>query len=167
MRKGKKGTKGISLLEILVVVAIFSILGIMATRSVLLTIRGTKRSDSLLSVRENLNYSLSVIERQIRSAQSVPECPNADTSVIEYIDQYGNPAAFSCVDTGPTGYIASDSARLTSENVSIVSCSLSCVESQEGTPPSVVIEISAQDAINESVEKATVTSSTQIFLRTY
>ena len=68
--------KGMSLLEILVVVAIFSILGVIVTRSVLLTLRGSKKSESQVKVRENVNYALAVIERQLRNADSIVTCPN-------------------------------------------------------------------------------------------
>ena len=68
----KKTLKGMSLLEILIVVAVFSILGVIVTRSVLLTLRGSKKSESQVKVRENVSFSLGVIERQLRKVFTLP-----------------------------------------------------------------------------------------------
>lgn len=163
----KKRMKGMSLLEILLVVALFSILGVIITRSVLLTLRGSKRSESTLKVRENISYSLGVVERQLRNADSIVECPNPDTSVIDYVDEFGNSTNFSCEDIGTDGYIASSSARLTSDEVEITSCSFSCVQGNSANPPAVTVSISAEDADVTGIEGASVTTSTTIFLRTY
>lgn len=161
---------GMSLLEILIVVAVFSILGIVVTRSVLLTLRGSKKSESQVKVRENLSYSLSVIERQLRNADTITTtCPNTtDTSVINYIDEFGNPASFSCQDIGGSdSHIASGSARLTASDVSIISCSFECSPEDNGAPPFIDVSISARDANAVGIEGAEVTSTTKIYLRNY
>jgi Tfp pilus assembly protein PilE len=161
-----KNCSGISLLEILVVVSIFAVLGVLITRSVLLTLSGGRKSESLIKVRENLNYSVGIIERQLRNADSIANCPNSDTSVISYIDQNGSPASFSCVNVGTAGYIASGSAKLSNDNISITNCTFTCVPGL-GTPSSVTINLEAKDASASGAENSTVTTSTQIFLRNY
>jgi len=70
-----KTNSGLSLIEILIVITIFAVIGILSTRSVFLTLRGAKKSDSLVRVRENVNNALSVIERQIRNSEKVT-CPS-------------------------------------------------------------------------------------------
>ena len=167
--KNKKLSSGLSLLEILVVVSIFAALGILITRSVLLTLGGGKKSESLIKVRENLNYSLSVIERNLRNANSITDCGNSNTSLIAYIDQNGNPAAFSCNNigvSGSTGYIASGSARLSNDTVNVTSCSFTC-SLGGNTPSSVTINVEALDNSASGIENSTVTTSTQVFLRNY
>ncbi|HKC04336.1 MAG TPA: type II secretion system protein, partial [Patescibacteria group bacterium] len=94
-----KQESGLSLLEILVVVSIFAFLGILITRSIILTVAGSRKSESLVKVRESLNYSLSVIERQLRNANSIPNCPNLDSTYLAYNDQNGNPTSFSCASS--------------------------------------------------------------------
>jgi prepilin-type N-terminal cleavage/methylation domain-containing protein len=158
---------GMSLLEVLVVVAIFAILGILVTRAVILTLQGSQKSDSLVKVRENLDYSLSIIERQIRSANSITPCPNPDSTIINYLDQSGNASSFSCVTNGTDSYIASGSARLTSNNVGITSCSIACTVSGGINPPLVTIDLTLKDAFASGVQNTTVSSSTQIYLRSY
>ena len=163
-------TKGLSLLEILVVISIFAVLGILITRSVLLTLGGGKKSESLIKIRENLNYSIGVIERQLRNANSITDCTNTNTSVISYTDQDGNPGSFSCVNVipGQIGYIASGSAnlKLSGDSVNITSCSFSCALGN-GTPDSVTINFVAQDALVTGADNSVVTATTQVFLRNY
>ena len=161
-------SKGMSLLEILVVVAVFAILGVIVTRSVILSIGGSKKSESLVKVRENLNYSLGVIERQIRNANLISVCPNPDTKVINYQDQTGNSTSFSCLNVGTdNAYVASVTARLTSSEVTITSCSFTCTPATSVNPALVTISLEARDASASALQTSTVTSTTQIYLRNY
>jgi prepilin-type N-terminal cleavage/methylation domain-containing protein len=163
-----KSEKGMSLLEILVVVAIFAVLGILVTRSVILTLQGVKKTESLVRARENLDYSLGIIERQLRNASAVPQCPNTDLHVINYLDQTGTPASFSCINPGGSNSsIASGSATLTTSTVNIVSCSFICTPSVNATPPVVSISLGVQDALATGIQGSEVTADTQISLRNY
>ena len=157
-----------SLLEILVVVAVFSILGIIITRSILLTLRGSRKSESQVKVRENVNYAMSVIERQLRNADSITECPNSDTSRIDFTGSSGTASSFSCEGVGGAdSYIASGSARLTSDEIEITACSFVCAQGSSANPPSVDVSINAMDSAATGIENTQITTSTKIFLRTY
>jgi len=157
-----KNQKGISLLEILVVVSIFAVLGILVTRSVLLTLGGGKKSETVIKIRENLNYSVGVMERQLRNANSISDCTNANTSVISYLDQNDVASTFSCL----SGYVASGSAKLTNDNVKVTSCSFTCVLGSTG-PSSVKIDLEATDAQATGLDNTIISTSTQVFLRNY
>jgi len=160
--------KGMSLIEILVVVSIFAILAIITTRSVLLTLQGSKKSESLVKVRENLGYSMGVVERQIRNANAIAECPNSDANVVNYTDQNGNPASFSCVNVGSTNaYVASGSARLTSTEITVTSCSFVCTPGTSANPPLVSVTLEAKDAAAVGIQNSSVSTTTQIYLRNY
>ena len=164
----KKTLKGMSLLEILIVVAVFSILGVIVTRSVLLTLRGSKKSESQVKVRENVSFSLGVIERQLRNADSITTCPNTDITRIDYKDEFGGAASFSCIGLGGADpYIASGSARLTSNEITIESCSFVCEIGTSSNPPSIDVSIVASDPNAVGIEGSTVTTSTRIYLRSY
>jgi len=162
-----KRAQGFSLLEILVVITVFSILAILTTQAVLLTLRGAKKSESLTNVRENIDYSLAIIERNIRNADSIEECPNSNDSIISYIDENGVATSFSCASEDEIGYIASASGRLTSSEVDVTSCSFVCVEGEGETNPAITVSISARDAVLSAMEGGEITISTQIFLRNY
>lgn len=165
-----KHEAGMSLLEILVVVSIFAVLGILITRSIILSVAGSRRSESQIKVRESLNYSLSVIERQLRNANSIPDssCPNLDTTYLAYIDQNGNPTFFSCVQAGAgIGAVASQSANLTSSDVNVVGCSIVCTPGQGDNPSVVTISLEARDAQAVGTANFNTTLTTQINLRNY
>jgi prepilin-type N-terminal cleavage/methylation domain-containing protein len=164
----KKLIRGMSLLEILIVVAVFSILGVIITRSVLLTLRGSRKSESQVKVRENVNYALGVIERQLRNADSITTCPNVDTSIIDYKDERGTSTSFSCVDIGGSDpYIASGSARLTSDEIIVTTCNFTCVAATSSNPPSNYVSVVASDPNAVGIEGSQVTTSTKVYLRTY
>ena len=161
-------SQGMSLIEILVVITIFAVLGIVVTSSIVLTLQGTKKSESTIRVRENLNYSLAVIERNIRNANSIPVCSETASDTITYLDPTGNPSSFSCVNTGSAdSYIASGSSRLTSDAIKLVNCSFTCTSSEANTPPLVTIELTVQDASASGIQSSEVSASTQIYLRNY
>jgi Tfp pilus assembly protein PilW len=147
-------------------------LGILSTRAVLLSLQGAKKGDSQIKVRENLDYAVSIIERQLRNAGSIPplSCTGIASSVINYSDSNDVPASFSCVDVPSAGYVASGSAllRLTSEEVKVITCSFTCTAGEGSIPPKVAINIQAVDAgTGGSKEGASVSISTEINLRTY
>lgn len=167
-------SKGMSLLEVLVVMAVFAVLGILVTQSIALTLRGSQKSESLVRTRENLSYSLSIIERQIRGAKSIT-CPNTPVNItyISYLDQNSNSGRFSCVNTGSVNsYIASGSAmytavHLTSDAVKIMACSFNCTPGTAFSPALVKVDLTVQDAKTSGIQSANVSASTQIYLRNY
>lgn len=153
----RKNNKGISLIEILMVIGIFAVLGVITTRAVLLSLTGSKKSDSQLKVRENLDYAVSVMERQLRNAGNISPCPNVDPQVINYSDSNNVSSSFSCVNIGPTGYIASGSARLTSDEIGVSACTFTCSPGTGSTLPKVTLDVQADN----------ISISTEINLRTY
>ncbi len=158
---------GISLFEILIVLSVFALLAAASTQTIFLTLRGARKSDALGKVRENLGYALSVVERQLHNATYISECPNPDTSIITYEDQEGVTANFSCEDIGVSGYIASNSARLTAEEIEVTSCIFTCEPAVGSIPPAIGVELKAIDPNAKAIEGASVTVSTKVYLRTY
>ena len=161
-----KNNKGVSLIELLVVIAIFSFIAILATRGVFLSLRGARKGESIALVRENLDYSFAVMERNLRNAETV-SCEPLPLIQVNYEDKNGNLVYFSCENVGSDGYISSASARLTIDRVEISSCQITCVAGSSGVPPSVSISVSGEDKNVQGVEGASVEISTKIFLRTY
>lgn len=168
MKKFRKTQdRAFTLIEMLIVVGIFAVLGILVTRSIILTLAGSRKSQNLIKVSENLNYSLGIIERQLRSASSITDtCPN-NTQVIDYLDQNGTQTSFSCLSASGIGYIASGSSRLTDSTVNVTSCSFVCTSQTNGNPTSVKINVTAKDATAVGTANSVVTDSTEVFLRNY
>lgn len=157
--------KGFTLIETLVVIAIFTTIGILSTRAIILSVQGSKKGSSSVTVRENLNYSLSVIGRLLRNANKISSCTS---SRITYLDERDVSTSFSCVTSGGDKYIASGSAnlRLTSTEVVITLCSITC--NLTSMPPSVTIDVTARDVDTASTKEGTqISISSNILLRTY
>jgi Tfp pilus assembly protein PilE len=162
-RKFRKWTisSGISLIEILVVVTIFAFLGVIISSSIILTLQGSKKSESVVTVRENLDYSMSIIERQIRNANSITDC---STNLINYVDQFGKASSFSLTNFA----VASGSANLTSSAVKITNnSSFSCYLAAPNAQPYIDIVLTAQSATLTGAQASEVTTNTRIYLRTY
>lgn len=160
-----KNQAGYSLLEVLVVLVIFSLLAVVSSTAILLAIRGARKSDASARVRGSLDFAIATIERQVRNASSITNC---DGGQIDFEDGEYNPASFSCQNIGQAdGYVASGSARLTGEDVTVTSCVFTCTTSQGSNPPSVTIDLSAKDRNTAGAEGASFNVSTQVVLRTY
>lgn len=163
-----KTCRGYTLIEILVVIAVFGFISIVASQTIISTLRGTKKADSIARVRQNLDYAMGVMERQIRSAKAITSTCNGSVSDnISFTDQYGNAVTFSCVGVNPYGdpsSIASSSASLTGTDITISACSFVCTPSSQATPPSVMVGITAADTTNQGTK---ISVTTQVTLRTY
>ena len=159
-----KNKKGFSLIEILVVLTIFAIVAVLSFKAIFLTLRGARKSDATVKVRDTLDYTVGTIERHLRNADSIVSC-GSSTSKISYLDSLGNPGSFSCLGSGTDMYVASGSARLTNSSVT-VTCSFVCETSTTG-PSSITINLTGTDINTTGAEGATVTVSTKIYLRNY
>ncbi len=164
----QKSQQGVSLLEILVVVTIFAILGVVVSRSVLLTLQGSRKTESIVKVRENLSYAMNIIERQVRNADSIPACPLTDPNTLTYTDTFGQSTSFTCVNIGQeTGNVASGSARLTNDSITVTACSFACEPGTVNNPASIVVDITAVDRNALSSSTSSVSLSNKIYLRNY
>lgn len=161
----KTNIDGLSLIEILIVISIFAVIGLLSTRSISQTLRGARKSESQVKVRENLNFALAVVERQIRNAEDV-NC-TASTTLLTYTALEGVQSTFSCFSSGTDKYLASGSGRLTSSEVTLTTCSIICTQVDINKPPTVKISLIAEDNTTSSVEKGSVTVVTEISPRNY
>lgn len=160
--------RGYSLVEIMVVLALFAILVLVATQTLLLSLRSANKSEALGRVKENLEYSVSIMERYLRGAKSITTtCPNTDTNTLSFIDKDDVARTFSCVNPGVDGYINLNTNRLTDQKISVLSCTIAC-STVIGSPPSVEITIVAQDKSSvPGADQAQATSKTTVVLRQF
>ncbi len=164
-----KNKKAFSLVEILVVMSIFAVIGVLTTSAVSLTLRSGKKSDSLVRVRESVNYSMAVLERQIRNADSIVSCTGLPVTTLSYVSMEGVATSFSCITSGSDKYIASGSAnlRLTSTEISVTGCSFVCTQLNLNSPPIIKVSITAEDSSSTSAEKGSISTVTEIVARNY
>jgi prepilin-type N-terminal cleavage/methylation domain-containing protein len=155
---------GFTLIEMLVVMFVFSTLAVLATQSIALTLRGSRKSEAMSEVRSNVEYAMNVMERLLHNAKGF-DCSASSGSQLIYEDEYGEIAEFTCESTGE--YIASNSARLTSGSVRITNCNIFSSCQSVSAPHSIDIGITAEAVDLSGAEGAQVTSSTRILLRNY
>jgi type II secretory pathway pseudopilin PulG len=161
-----KGNKGFSIIEVLVAAGVFAILGILSTSAILISLKGSKKSESQLKVRDNLNYVLGIMERQIRNAKSISCAGNT----LNYVDADGKSGAFALDGVSRVTWKRPGEATafgLTSTDVKVESCTFVC----SGTgivPPNVDIKLMGKDPDAASDDEgAQVIVSTKVQLRTY
>lgn len=163
-----KLVNGFTLLEILVVILIFSTIGILATQTLVLSLKGSKKSESLVRVKQNVEYSLSFMERALRTSKEIDSCTDER---LQFLDQDSEVRYFHCDGTSIfTDYAEAAHTQITSPDVEI-NCtspmSPMFVCDTTSTPHSVEITIEASDASVIGAEGAQVSSSTRILMRNY
>ena len=175
----KKLSKGFSLIEMLIVMMIFSILAVLATSSLATSLNGTRKSESLGHVRENIEYAMSIMERSLRAAKDL-DCDASSSTRIVYKTANNIEASFEIVDCfippNDRGNIASASGgisrNLVIEDDVMVVCGLlnsrfTCNQGISGKPDSVTIRITAEDIEAQGAGAVSYSSETQILLRNY
>src|SRR3990167_2752750 len=129
--------KGFSLLEMVVVLSVFALLAVISSQALILTLQGAKKSSNLATVRENVDFAMQIIERQLHNASEVTPCPNVDSQTLTYKDQNGEVSTFSCIEDSP------------------------------GLPPYVQIDLAARNTNVDTGPASSITTSTRVFLRNY
>src|SRR3989344_8856553 len=121
---------GVSLFEIIIVVGIFAIVAVLTTRATLLTLTGSRKSETGIKAKQNLENALSVIERAVKNADTVTTPCGVNPPRVDFTDSDGLSAYFSCEALQTSGYIASGSAKgitpLTGSEIVITDCSFTC-----------------------------------------
>ena len=169
----KKIFKGYSIVEMLIVIAVFSILAVIITQSLALSLRGSKKSDAVVIVKGNVDYTISTMERLLRNAQALTCSPTNPGPNLLYTDERGNSInpMFRCLG-GVNGYIASGSAglRLTSQDV-YIDCTIgvfNCTAETVDVPASVLITLNGRHSVlGTGPESAQVRTQSNVHLRTY
>ncbi len=173
----KINKKGFTLIELLIVITVFVVISLITSQAIILTLVGTHKSETISKVRQNLDFAVESMERQLHNAQSISQCPNVDPYQLSFTDQNDQIVTFSCVNVNnnnQASYIASSSAALTSSDIYITNCSFTCTPGNSSSPPYVTIDVTAKQLVtsgNSSItggtNNAEVKSSVQVTLRSY
>jgi type II secretory pathway pseudopilin PulG len=146
--KLRKEKKGYSVIEILVVVGVLAILGILASQTVSLSLTSSKKNDSLVDIKQELDRVSGNIERLLQTANVViigVNCTTVNaTSSVGFKNNKGFRGDIACLDMNTGFYVlnkdkrvASSSSgmagggieyndRMTSDKIDITSCGFNC-----------------------------------------
>ena len=175
--KTKKPNFGFTMIEILVVVGILGVIASVGSIMFFTTFRSSTKTKILSTVKQNGDYALSVMGRVIRDSQEVianTEIPSrtceSGMKKIKVKRLNGSEAEFSCVE-GPSGFIASNSAALTSSEVEVKlnSCYFDCTTEGDFYPQNVVISFTLNQATltTRLEEQAAIDFRTTVTLRNF
>lgn len=157
--------KGFSIIETLVVIVVFAIISVVMTQALVNSIITSRKSESIIKVRESLDYTISVMERRLRNSKEITNC---QATRIDYTTENDQAAYFVCLNVGSNnGRVENEEGRLTNDEIRITACSISCQNAAEGVPESVDVSLSAEGISSIAEERSPITSSTTINLRVY
>jgi len=169
--------KGYSVIEILVVVGVFAALAIVATQSISLSLKSSKKGDSVVNVKQELDNAADNFSRMLQTANQI-YCPeNTATPSVGFRDGGGSRGDFACLDTDPYHFVGSADTRiasssgesirfnkrLTSPMIEITSCSFICIT--QNSQKYVNFSVSALAKGIPSAEGASVTTSRNILVK--
>lgn len=158
----KNISHGYSLVELLIVMFIFSIFAVLIAQAVALTIRGNMKSENISQIKQNLDYTLNVMSREMRNA-SLIDTDSCIGAGFSYYDVDGRFVSFSCNSDDPGDHFIehSELGRLTGGSVQIVNCSevFLCPDSLN-----VIVHIIGNDK-SGGVVGASHSASTQFLIR--
>lgn len=118
--------KGFSLIEVLVVLSIFVLIAIIANQLLFPVFRGSEKTGAAIIVKQNGNYAISVIQRELYNSKGVFDCA---ANRVTYFDADGELTSISCsIGSGSKIFLASRSGArdLTSSEVEVESCTITC-----------------------------------------
>ncbi len=156
--------KSFTLVELVVVIGLFALLGTMATAMLAATLQGAKKAAAVGLVRNEGGYVINLMTQMLKFSPNITAC--GANSLTFGSGAGGGSVTLSCVTAGTDKYIASGSARLTSDQVAWTTCVIACVPNDPLTVEKIDVSFDLQktNAVFAS-EKATAHFETQITLR--
>ena len=171
-----KSNKGYTLIELLAVMIIMITVGLIIATILVSSLRGSNKTNTIESIRQNGNYTILQISKMLEFAQSFQGVSNDD---INYLPNCSSPATqykyikITSFDNQPTTFscrandIASNGASLINTNeVSLGPCSFTCSRNLS-LPPTIGIAFTLlQKSTSSFFEKqATIDFQTSVILR--
>lgn len=155
-----RASRGFTLIEILVVLTIFTVIALVANQILFSTLRGSAKSEVTARVKREGERVMSVMERLLHNSRSIVSCGPAQ---ITYKDLAGVQSSFSC----QSGAVYRDTGILTSSDVDVVACSVTC-ETVGGVTKAVNIGLSLSERAASGLrvqERARIDLQTKVLLR--
>lgn len=137
-------------MEVLVGIVLFVMLGVIVSQSVISSLGSSRKVSASSLVRDNLNFAADGVVRNMRNARTVTSaCTGSASNTVSFTKMDGTTDSYTCVATGG-GYLAKGSSlsRLTSDDIILTSCSITCLRPSIALPP--VIEIRMSGRLNGS-----------------
>ena len=165
---------GFTLVELLISVFLIVSVGVIVFSIFSSMLRGTKKSVTINAIRENGNFAIAQMVRNIQYSQVVGACDSVtEMPQINLIAPGGESLSYIC---DASGNIASQSASTTkylidtsTAIVSTSSCSFVCIDSGADSPKQVKIKFDLENASSSQFaeDQARIPFSTSVALRNF
>jgi prepilin-type N-terminal cleavage/methylation domain-containing protein len=170
----RSGT-GFTLVEILVVLSVFAVIVTVGGNLFFSVLRGATKTKASELVKQNGNYALTSMERNIHNAKQITDYDDTGGTYLEIKNPDGKETEYFCgnVDADSDLEIASNSASLiNSSEVRVTSCNnvFTVDEGEEGVSPDVVtisFTLAQTKTTPRPEEQSTINFKTTVTLRNY
>lgn len=162
---------GFTLIEVLVAVGLLITIATLSSTLFITVLKNANKTKVDQAVKQEGDYALLVMSRMIRNAREVvkdaPYACEGSSSQIAIKNSDEGITVFSCQDD----YLASNSARLTSDQVQVPACVsvFTCLSGTEFEPDQVTISFSLSDTLgsDRKEEQASLDFATNVTVRNY
>lgn len=148
-----------TLIEILISLAVFAVLSTSVSMVLTVTLRAANRAAVVSRIRSDGTYIMDSMATMLRFARNIESC--GGNQVVAAVSGASNNVTYSCFPDDETGYIASDSARLSSQNVIVETCTITCLNNET----EVSIDFSLKDV--DGVITSPINFNSQVVLRNF
>ncbi|MDP2638275.1 MAG: hypothetical protein Q8P26_04405 [Candidatus Levybacteria bacterium] len=187
----RQGSGGFTLVEILVSVVVLVAVGAIVGGMVASSLRGTNKTTNIENIRQNGNYALNQIAKNIEYSQIfngvsddgenyVTSCPfSVDPTPVPVTTSYSfikvtplnsDPITYSCTSSVPFTIMANGVSLIDTESLSLTDCSLACIQTRVTDMPIIKIgfRLGAKNA-NGLLESSTpsILFQTSVIIRNY
>jgi prepilin-type N-terminal cleavage/methylation domain-containing protein len=175
IKKRWDSERGFTLVELMISLFIVVSLGAVVMNIFLATLRGSRKSTVVNKVRQNGNYAVSTMSREIQYSQITSLCDGSITNSVSIRNQSGQDVTYSCATDNITRFEApgTTGSLLDSSSVRFTNgtqCQIVCSDDGISTsPPQVTIQFSLSAIANNSLPENNVTIpfKTSVVLRNY
>lgn len=178
MNRIRKSKNGFTLIELLVVMMVLVTVGLIIATIIVSALRGSNKTNTVNTVRQNGDYAISQISKMLEFSQSfggvstdgvnyITTCssPNTLYNYIKTKSFDGGQTVFSCNTSAST--LSSNSASLINpDDVKLVSCSFTCSRNIS-VPPTIGIDFTLTQKSQSSFfeNKASIEFKTSVIMR--
>lgn len=148
----KKSEAGFTLIEMIVSVGLFSIVMVIMLGAVLTIVDVNRKSQTLTTVMNNLNFALESMTRTIKTGHFENPYGDPYNKSIKIIDQDGEKVIYAFVESNDLGRIEKNSVPITSSQIDIDSAKFDLIyDSSTNKQPRVLINIEGRVSIGPKI----------------
>ena len=140
---------GFTLVEMLAVIVVFASIGTIVLSTIYISLRSSKKSDSITTIRQNGSFALSQMVKGIRYAKALDNpypctplptpspTPTYTTITVTNLDD--TETTFACASGDSSAVTQNGQELVDTSTVSVQSCTFTCSQDSVDTPPSIDI----------------------------